>query len=85
MLRTPTVFEAVVKTVCTTNRAWSATVRMVSALVENLGEPAVGSGARAFPSAEAMASAPDDFYRDVVRAGYRGASPARGGGTIVGA
>jgi 3-methyladenine DNA glycosylase/8-oxoguanine DNA glycosylase len=73
MLRTPTVFEAVVKTVCTTNCAWSATIRMVTALVEHLGEPAVGSEARAFPSAEAMAAAPESFYRDVVRAGYRSA------------
>ena len=40
MMRSPTVFEDVVKTICTTNCAWSATVRMVSALVEHLGEPA---------------------------------------------
>src|SRR2546423_1271154 len=73
MLRTPTVFEAVVKTVCTTNCAWSATVRMVSALVDNLGEPASGSDERAFPTPEAMAAAPESFYRDVVRAGYRSA------------
>ena len=73
MLRPPTVFEAVVKTVATTNCAWSATVRMVTALVENLGEPAAGGDARAFPSAEAMAEAPESFYRDVVRAGYRSA------------
>src|SRR5437763_610286 len=73
MLRTPTVFEAVVKTVCTTNCAWSATVRMVSALVANLGEPASGSEERAFPTPEAMAAAPESFYRDVVRAGYRSA------------
>jgi 3-methyladenine DNA glycosylase/8-oxoguanine DNA glycosylase len=73
MLRTPTVFEAVVKTVCTTNCAWSATVRMVSGLVESLGEPASGSDARAFPTPEAMAAAPESFYRDVVRAGYRSA------------
>jgi 3-methyladenine DNA glycosylase/8-oxoguanine DNA glycosylase len=73
MLRTPTVFEAVVKTVCTTNCAWSATVRMVTALVDNLGEPAAGGDARAFPTAEAMAAAPESFYRDVVRAGYRSA------------
>lgn len=72
MLRTPTVFEAVVKTVCTTNCAWSATVRMVTALVEHLGEPAAG-GARAFPTAAAMAAADEALYRDVVRAGYRGA------------
>jgi 3-methyladenine DNA glycosylase/8-oxoguanine DNA glycosylase len=72
MLRTPTVFEAVVKTVCTTNCAWSATIRMVRALVDNLGESAAG-GARAFPTPEAMASAPESFYRRTVRAGYRSA------------
>ena len=74
MLRTPTVFEAVVKTVCTTNCAWSATVRMVTALVDHLGEPALGgTGGRAFPTPAAMAAVGEDFYRDVVRAGYRGA------------
>jgi 3-methyladenine DNA glycosylase/8-oxoguanine DNA glycosylase len=77
MLRSPTVFEDVVKTICTTNTVWSATVRMVTALVEHLGRPAAGArpGAfgRAFPTPEAMAEAGDDFFRDVVRAGYRGA------------
>lgn len=72
MLRTPTVFEAAVKTICTTNVAWSATVRMVNALVEQLGERAAG-GAHAFPTAEAMASVPESFYRETVRAGYRSA------------
>ena len=38
MFRSPTVFEDVVKTICTTNCTWSATVRMVSALVSELGE-----------------------------------------------
>ena len=38
----PTVFEDVVKTVCTTNCTWSATVRMVNALVEHLGDAGVG-------------------------------------------
>ena len=42
MLRSPTVFEDVVKTICTTNCAWGATVRMVNALVSSLGEPAIG-------------------------------------------
>jgi 3-methyladenine DNA glycosylase/8-oxoguanine DNA glycosylase len=73
MLRTPTVYEAVVKTVCTTNVAWSATVRMVTALVENLGEQAARGRSRAFPTPEAMAAEPEAFYRDVVRAGYRSA------------
>lgn len=72
MMRSPTVFEDVVKTICTTNCAWSATVRMTTALVEHLGaEPP--DGRRAFPSPAAMAEADDEFYRDVVRAGYRGA------------
>jgi N-glycosylase/DNA lyase len=73
MLRSPTVFEDVVKTICTTNCAWSGTVRMVSALVEELGRPAEHApDRRAFPTPAAMAEAPEDFYRDVARAGYRG-------------
>ena len=72
MMRSPTVFEDVVKTICTTNCAWSATVRMTTALVEHLG-PEAPDGRRAFPGPAAMAEAGDDFYRDVARAGYRGA------------
>ena len=78
LIRNPTVFEEVVKTICTTNCAWSGTVRMVSALVEHLGEPAPGRRrtgplGRAFPTPAAMADAELDFYTDTVRAGYRGA------------
>ncbi|MGH2888536.1 MAG: DNA-3-methyladenine glycosylase family protein, partial [Solirubrobacteraceae bacterium] len=87
MLRSPTVFEDVVKTICTTNCAWSGTVRMVSALVAELGPAAEGSHEgsvrsadapspaprRGFPTPVAMATAGEDFYRDVARAGYRGA------------
>jgi N-glycosylase/DNA lyase len=72
MIRSPTVFEDVVKTICTTNCAWSATVRMTTALVDHLGEEAPDRR-RAFPTPAAMAAAGEDFYRDVVRAGYRGA------------
>jgi 3-methyladenine DNA glycosylase/8-oxoguanine DNA glycosylase len=77
LVRSPTVFEEVVKTICTTNCAWSATERMVGALVEHLGEPAAGAAdgpyGRAFPTPEAMAEVDEAFYRDVARAGYRGA------------
>lgn len=78
MVRSQTVFEEVVKTICTTNCAWSATVRMTGALVEHLGEPAAGikpgpgPAGRAFPTPAAMADAGEAFYKDVVRAGYRG-------------
>ena len=76
MVQSPSVFEDVVKTICTTNCAWSATVRMVSAILEHLGEPAPGAPAtgplgRAFPSPTRLAEAGEDFYRDVARAGYR--------------
>ena len=71
MLRSPTVFEDVVKTICTTNCTWSATVRMVTALVSELGLEAPGGG-HTFPTPQAMASAGEKFYKDVVRAGYRG-------------
>jgi len=77
MVRSPTVFEDVVKTICTTNCTWSATVRMVHAIVLHLGEPAAGAAdgdpwGRAFPTPETMAEAGETFFRDVARAGYRG-------------
>jgi N-glycosylase/DNA lyase len=71
MLRAPTVFEDVVKTICTTNTAWSGTRKMTAALVDNLGVEAPGGG-HTFPTPQAMAEADEGFYRDVVRAGYRG-------------
>ncbi len=71
MLRSPTVFEDVVKTICTTNCAWTATVRMATVLVSELGVEAP-DGRRTFPTPAAMAGAGEAFYRDVVRAGYRG-------------
>lgn len=71
LYRSPTAFEDVIKTILTTNCAWSATIRMNNALVEHLGTVAPG-GAHAFPTPQAMAEAPLSFYRDVVRAGYRG-------------
>ncbi|HEY7003629.1 MAG TPA: hypothetical protein VH281_05055 [Gaiellaceae bacterium] len=78
LIRSQTVYEDVVKTICTTNTSWGGTVRMVSSIVEHLGEAAPGAPAdgplgRAFPSPTAMAAAPESFYRDVARAGYRGA------------
>jgi N-glycosylase/DNA lyase len=70
MLRSPTVFEDLVKMICTTNCSWSLTVKMVTGLVEGLGRE-TGDGRRSFPSPEAMASMPADFYVDQVRSGYR--------------
>jgi len=69
LLRSPTVFEDAVKTLCTTNCSWGLTRSMVTRLVEDLGEP--GPAGRAFPSAQAMASRSERFFRDHLRVGYR--------------
>jgi N-glycosylase/DNA lyase len=66
MLASRSVFEEVIKTICTTNCAWSGTIRMVDALVNDL-------GGGAFPSSAQMAAAKESWYRDSARAGYRGA------------
>ena len=70
LLRSPTVFEDLVKTICTTNCSWTMTEKMVTNLVKKLGAQTI-SGKRAFPTAEAMAGVSPDFYRDEIRAGYR--------------
>jgi N-glycosylase/DNA lyase len=70
MLRAPTVFEDVIKMLCTTNCSWSLTRIMVKNLVEHLGL-AAPSGKKAFPTPEAMAKKNEKFYREIVRAGYR--------------
>jgi 3-methyladenine DNA glycosylase/8-oxoguanine DNA glycosylase len=72
LLRSPTVFEDLVKTMCTTNCSWSATEKMVANLVAALGD-ATESGQRAFPTPEAMAAVNVEFYRTEIRAGYRSA------------
>ncbi len=72
LLRSPTVFEDLVKTICTTNCTWSLTRAMVANLVESLGE-AADSGNRAFPTPDAMAAKSEDFYRSEIKSGYRSA------------
>jgi 3-methyladenine DNA glycosylase/8-oxoguanine DNA glycosylase len=70
LLRSPTVFEDLVKMICTTNCSWALTEKMVTGLVQKLGREA-DDGRRSFPSAEAMADMPLRFFVDEVRAGYR--------------
>jgi 3-methyladenine DNA glycosylase/8-oxoguanine DNA glycosylase len=72
LLRSPTVFEDLVKTICTTNCSWGLTKKMVTNLVEKLGA-AAKNGKRAFPTAERMAGETAEFYREEIRAGYRSA------------
>ena len=77
MLQGPSVFEDVVKTVCTTNCTWGATVRMVERARRSTSATRRSAGGirSRTPSRrpDRMAEAPESFYRDVARAGYRGA------------
>ena len=70
LLRSPTVFEDLVKSICTTNCNWAMTKIMTTNLVEKLGKISE-NGKKSFPIAEAMAKMPVEFYKDEIRAGYR--------------
>ena len=70
LLRSPTVFEDLVKMICTTNCSWALTDKMVNGLVNYLGRESP-DGRRTFPTPQAMALMPLKFYRDEIRAGYR--------------
>ncbi|HEX9241005.1 MAG TPA: Fe-S cluster assembly protein HesB [Anaeromyxobacter sp.] len=70
LLRSPTVFEDAVKTLCTTNCSWALTRVMVERLCAAIGAEGPG-GERAFPGPARLAAEPESFFRDVVRAGYR--------------
>ena len=70
LLRSPTVFEDLVKMICTTNCSWALTQKMVTGLVNELGTSS-DDKRKSFPSAEVMAQQSGEFYRDKIRAGYR--------------
>ena len=68
-LRCPTVFEDVVKTICTTNASWGLTKGITRRLCEKLGEPIADS--HTFPTPRALASTTEEFLRREVKSGYR--------------
>ena len=77
LLRSPTLFEDVVKTILTTNTTWSGTIRMVQALVDLFGDPLWSGplprdvGRRAFPTPASIAQADVETLRQDARLGYR--------------
>ncbi|PWT92744.1 MAG: hypothetical protein C5B55_05735 [Blastocatellia bacterium] len=70
LIRSPTVFEDLVKMICTTNCSWALTQKMVTGLVEKLGRKTTDRR-NAFPVPEALAAQPVEFFVKEVRAGYR--------------
>jgi 3-methyladenine DNA glycosylase/8-oxoguanine DNA glycosylase len=81
VLRSPTLFEDVIKTILTTNTLWAATKNMTLKLVNELGASTAGRekfdsplGAmikKAFPTPEAIAASSPDFLKEKIRVGYR--------------
>jgi 3-methyladenine DNA glycosylase/8-oxoguanine DNA glycosylase len=83
VLRSPTLFEDVIKTILTTNTLWAATRNMASKLVRELGEPLQSVGrvapndsegrteTKAFPTPEAIAASSPEFLKEKIRVGYR--------------
>ena len=72
ILRSPTLFEDTVKTILTTNTAWSGTIRMVKALVSQFGDPlSAAPDRRAFPTPDQLAATNAETLRSETRLGYR--------------
>jgi len=78
VLRSPTLFEDVIKTILTTNTLWGATKNMTLKLVNEFGlalSGAEGEGEapfkRAFPTPEAIASSSPEVLKEKIRVGYR--------------
>ena len=81
VLRSPTLFEDVIKTILTTNTLWAATKNMTRKLVDELGS-SLSALARqpygveapvkkSFPTPEAIAASSPEFLKEKVRVGYR--------------
>ena len=72
LLRAPTLWEDVVKTICTTNVSWRNTVSMVQRLVAQLGAPLAADPARcAFPTPQQVAAVDPALFDKEIRLGYR--------------
>jgi 3-methyladenine DNA glycosylase/8-oxoguanine DNA glycosylase len=71
VLRSPTFFEDVLKTILTTNTLWTATKRMNLNLIGQFGDILPDDGSRAFPRAEKIAASDPQLLRQAVRVGYR--------------
>lgn len=71
LLRCATVFEDLVKTICTVNCSWANTKLMVSNLCRRFGEPcAEASEAFTFPSIERIAAASEEELK-AAKVGFR--------------
>jgi 3-methyladenine DNA glycosylase/8-oxoguanine DNA glycosylase len=72
VLRSPTLFEDVIRTLLTTNTLWKHTLRMCRELTTRYGDPLPGDPEQhAFPTPERLALVDDPTLREQCRMGYR--------------
>jgi 3-methyladenine DNA glycosylase/8-oxoguanine DNA glycosylase len=83
LLRSPTLFEDVIKTILTTNTLWAATRNMSLKLVNEFGASLSSPGrvapndsegrleTKTFPTPEAIAASNPDYIKEKTRVGYR--------------
>jgi 3-methyladenine DNA glycosylase/8-oxoguanine DNA glycosylase len=72
LLRSPSLFEDIVKTICTTNIQWGGTKRMIEELVNAYGEKFSDNGKmKAFPTPGTIAKTTLNTFSKKVRMGYR--------------
>ncbi len=69
-IRSPTVFEDVVKTISSTNCSWALTRAVARRLCLRLGEP-FSEEDHTFPTPRQVASATEGFIKAEIKAGYR--------------
>jgi 3-methyladenine DNA glycosylase/8-oxoguanine DNA glycosylase len=72
LLRSPTVYEDVLKVIATTNTTWAQTKGMVSRVVSGFGSPLPNDPLRhTFPTPEQIASVSLVHFAEIARMGYR--------------
>jgi len=75
LLVSPTVFEDVVKVICTTNTTWAQTKSMVARIVDAYGKPNLSEPSRnAFPTPQRILSDTLEEFSAKAKLGYRNAS-----------
>src|SRR4030042_333168 len=72
VLRSPTLFEDVIRTLLTTNTLWKHTLRMCRELTTRYGEPLpCDAEQHTFPTPERLAEVDEPTLREACRMGYR--------------
>lgn len=72
LMRSPSLWEDIVKTICTTNVQWGGTIGMLKRFVEFYGEPYPGNKKlKCFPTPEKISGTVLKKFNEKVRMGYR--------------